>query len=230
MTPRRRARGAALLVMTLVISLLAIVIAYFSNTLGYQNAAEIALRSAMRSGGTAAAGITLADGDPNSASDDGYARWFIDAGVGTIAAEGVPLSPWIAGTGGIARRIALLVLAGESGRSGSFASRFSPNLAVVLGRDTAGLTRDGLDVEVLNPAADASQTGRSALNGAAWANGASCTSSGVYPQGLQSSLDGSCYTAPTVVLRIRIAVVQTSGTATLTRTLAAGAGLNLTAP
>jgi hypothetical protein len=227
---RRRARGAALLVMTLVISVLAIVVAYFSNTLGYQSAADIALRSAMRSGGIAAAGIALPDGDPSYSGDDGFARWFIDPGVGEIAVEGVPLSTWAEGTGGEARRIALLVLSGEAGRSGTFADRFAPDLAVILGQSTNDLSRDGMDVEVINPAVDAATPGCASQNGGNCVSATSCTAASVFPAGIISELDGNCYTAPTVVLRIRIAVVQTSGTVTLTRTLAAGAGVNIEAP
>lgn len=220
-----RKRAAAMLMLTMIVSLLAIVIAYFANVLGYQSTADIALRSAMRSGGIAATTQALAEGDPSDGGlDDGYARWFIDPAVGETAPLGVPLSPWSAGTGGIARRVTLLVLQGEAARSGSFADRFSGSLATILGGDTANLSRDGLDVEVLNPATDANQTGCSALNNSSCSPAPVCTAAGVYPEGITSSLDGRCYTSSTVVLRIQISVVQTAGTATLVRTVAIGAG------
>lgn len=212
-----------MLALTMIVSLLAIVIAYFANTLGYQSTADIALRSALRSGGIAASTATLPDGWDGETTDDGYARWFIDRAVGATAPLGVPLSPWSAGTGGIARRVTLLVLAGEASRSGSFADRFAGSLASILGSDTANLSRDGLDIEVLNPATEASQTGVSALNDSGWSPAPVCTSGG-YPEGITSELDGRCYTTSTVVLRIQISVVQTAGTVTLVRTVAVSAG------
>ena len=215
-----------MLMLTIIISLLAIVIAYFTNTLGYQSTADIALRSALRSGGIAAAGVAIADGD-GTAGDAGYARWFIDPAVGTTAPLGVPLSPWSAGSGGIARRVTLLVLQGEAGRSGSFADRFSGTLSTILGGDTAELTRDGLDVEVLNPATDSNQTGCSSLNDSACSLAPVCTTAGLFPEGITSSLDGRCYTSSTIVLRIRISIVQTAGTVTLIRTVAVGAGASI---
>ena len=210
-----RRRGAAMLMLTIIISLLAIVIAYFTNTLGYQSTADIALRSALRSGGIAAAGVAIADGD-GTAGD-----------AGTTAPLGVPLSPWSAGSGGIARRVTLLVLQGEAGRSGSFADRFSGTLSTILGGDTAELTRDGLDVEVLNPATDSNQTGCSSLNDSACSLAPVCTTAGLFPEGITSSLDGRCYTSSTIVLRIRISIVQTAGTVTLIRTVAVGAGASI---
>ena len=64
----------------------------------------------------------------------------------------------------------------------------------------------------------------SSLNGSACASTTTCTSAGVYPQGVTSSLDNLCYTGPTVVLRARLTVVQTTGSVTMVRTMAAGAG------
>jgi hypothetical protein len=214
-----------MLMLTMIISLLAIVIAYFANTLGYQSTADIALRSALRSGGIAAAAYALPEGDPSDGGvDDGYARWFIDPAVGATAPLGVPLSPWSAGTGGVARRVTLLVLQGEAGRSGSFADRFGGTLSSVLGSDTNNLLRDGLDVEVLNPAADANQIGCSSLNDSSCSPAPICTAAGLFPEGITSALDGNCYTTSTVVLRVRISVVQTAGTVMLIRTVAVGAG------
>ena len=224
----RRKRGAAMLMLTIIVSLLAIVIAYFANTLGYQSTADIALRSAMRSGGVAASAFALPEGDPGDGGlDDGYARWFIDPAVGETAPMGVPLSPWSAGTGGVARRVVLLVLQGEASRSGSFADRFAGSLPLLLGNDTANLSRDGLDVEVLNPATEANQIGCSSLNNSLCAPAPVCTAPGAFPEGITSELDGRCYTTSTVVLRIRASVVQTAGTATLVRTVAVGAGTSV---
>jgi hypothetical protein len=214
-----------MLMLTMIVSLLAIVIAYFANVLGYQSTADIALRSALRSGGIAASVVALPEGDPGDGGlDDGYARWFIDPAVGATAPVGVPLSVWSPGTGGVARRVALLVLQGESARSGSFADRFSGSLPLILGGDTANLSRDGLDVEVLNPATESNQVGCSALNNSSCSPAPVCTAAGVFPEGITSSLDGRCYTSSTVVLRIQISVVQTAGTAVLVRTVAVGAG------
>jgi hypothetical protein len=211
--------------MTTLIVIVSIFLAFFANTLGYQSTADIAMRAALRSGAIAASGYQLANGDPNSSADDGYSRYFIDPAVGNTAPTGIALSVWSspATSSQVARRMALLVLGGDGVKAGSFANRFSGSLATLLGRDTASLTQDGLDVEVLNPAIDETMSSVSYLNGLA--NGAVvCTAAGVYPQGVESALDGLCYTGPTVILRARLTVVQTTGTVSMVRTVAAGAG------
>lgn len=236
-TPRRRQRAVGMIVMTTLIVIVSIVVAFFANTLGYQSTADIALRSALRSGAIAASGYPYPCGDLSTSADDGYSRWFIDPVVGNTTSGGIAISPWSwssvsnsctnydsSPANMVARRMTLLVLNGDGTKTGSFASRFSGSLATLLARDTAGNTRDGLDVEVLNPAVDETMSSCSSLNGSACAGATTCTSAGVYPQGVSSLLDGLCYTGPTVVLRARLTVVQTTGSVTMVRTVAAGAG------
>ena len=88
--------------------------------------------------------------------------------------------------------------------AGGYVNIFGSRSAAIslLSSGTNGGTTDGLDVEILDPAAQDGQTGEAFLNGVA--ESVSPCGAGNFPQSLQSSLTGECYDTATVILRIRI--------------------------
>jgi hypothetical protein len=89
---------------------------------------------------------------------------------------------------------------------------------------TSGDSQSGLDVEILNPATNSDQVSERFYNCASpgcdsTTLSGSCSTSGTYPEQLYSSLTGSCYDSPTVILRLRLTVFQLGPTATLERTV-----------
>lgn len=224
---RRHARAQALIFTAAFASVVFAVFAYFVNVTGYRAAAGIALESAARGGALRAV--------DNPDSDYAYARWYIRT---DNAADS---------TYALARQFAGYTILGASGGSyvtGDYRDLFvtpadAASLDDVFTRDTApaegtyAATRDGVDVEIINPAVSGDDpTSYRYLNGAAAGadgdpSGFSCGTAGAYPAGVLSVLDGQCYYRSTVVVRIRISARQLGGGAvTISRALGVSHGTN----
>lgn len=191
------------------------------NAVGFKGVGETAMNSAAR----AAAQAALRSNDEATLTSDG--RWYVDPTVGETTA----------------RDYVYATLVGES-QTGDYESGFADDLngaiydestalpsMSYLAAGTATLSEPGVDVEILNPPSTyGSQWATRSLNGTVddtrQGTLTTCTATDG-SSGVESQIDGICYAQTTIIVRIRLRVVQFGGsTAIVTTTAAASAGTN----
>ena len=214
-------RGQVFPVITSFFPPLLIAAIFIWNAVGFQGVGKTAIDSAARSAVQAA----LRSNDEATLSSDG--RWYIDPTVGESTA----------------RDYVYATLAGES-QTGDYASGFLDDLNGAIYDEATALTsvsyltagtatesEPGVDVEILNPPSTyGSQWATRSLNGSVddtrQGSLTTCTATDG-SRGVESQIDGACYAQTTVIVRIRLRVVQFGGgSAIVTTTAAASAGTN----
>lgn len=195
---RRRAQYFPLF-MTIIVVLFGFMVTIY-NVLGMQSNAAVAMETAIRSAAYAA----LQQTGTGSEAESG--RWLMDGAKATTTARAILVDS--------------IVGASEAANTGSSAGLFSGSLEPLLldststGEEdsgTAGGTVHGADVEVLDPAQQIGQTS------SRWYNGFESLSDDIlcevstYPQTVRSTLLGTCFDRPAVVIRLRLPARQLSG-------------------
>jgi hypothetical protein len=188
-TSREREAGQVLPMTAIFLTVFAIVAYFLLGPMGTVSVVESASETALRGGGLAA----LIEGRANI---DGYGRWYVDPTDGDATVRAI-----VRGT--------LLGLPD----SASYATLVGADTDLAIGRGTASGTQTGLDVEILNPAAQAGQTSEAYFNGFP-ETVVACESR--YPEPIGSALvPGSCYDTATIIMRLRIIARIPFGTQTL---------------
>jgi hypothetical protein len=221
-------RGQIAPIFMIVATMVMVAILFAINVVGFQSTAGAAMGGALRSGALAG----LQQFDPVKSACGRYAMRLsattsVDCEGTTVASVSSP-----AGTTAtsVIRQYVTDALVGV-GASGDYQSLFIGTIATIIAdtAGTAGATKDGLDVEIINPAYSAGQTNERMLNTALDTARPNCAGSGIYPAGVLSSIDGACYTSATVVVRLTLKLYQTGSATgqTITRAFSASAGTNL---
>lgn len=187
--PYRTARGQVLPIMAALMALLVIVALFFFNITMYESNARNASANSLRLTGL----VLLQQVDPAAA----FERWRIE-----------PVTAMA-----LARELVNENLDGNPVISpASYQGLFADDLDDVLSDTggTAGATRTGLDIEIINPAERSGQESQTYLNDPNVNVADSCTS-GIFPEQVRSSITDECYEHPTVVLRLILPVSQLTG-------------------
>jgi hypothetical protein len=222
----RRARGQILPWMVLLLSTMMIVAVFMVNVLGFQSLANRAAEDAGHQAGLA----SLQQVDHAA----GLARWEILPMQATAMARQFAVYNLVGMTEGTPASAASY--AGFFDLSGTGYTNLTDLLNSPAG--TQGDTVDGLDVEIIIPAQDASQTSDHYLN--CDPDGNSCLTSGVspsaacdttgqnsYPQAMSSSITGQCYVHSVIILRFRLHAIQLGiGGAQIEQVVVTQAGTN----
>jgi hypothetical protein len=212
--------------MVMLLSIMMIVAVFMVNVLGFQSLANRAAEDAGHQAGLA--GLQQVD------HTAGLARWEILPMEATATARQFAVYNLVGMTEGSPASAANY--AGFFDLSGTGYTKLADLLNNSAG--TQGDTVDGLDVEIIIPAQDASQTSDHYLNCDPAGN--SCLTSGVspspscdptaqgnYPQAMGSSITGQCYTHSVIILRFRLHAIQLGiGGAQIEQVVVTQAGTN----
>ena len=222
----RRVRGQVLPWMVLLLLTMTIVTVFIVNILGFQSLANRAAEDAGHQAGLA----SLQQVDHSA----GLARWEILPMEATVTARQFVAYNLVGMTDGTP--------ASAANYAGFFdlSTTGYTNLAALLNNPagTQDKTVDGLDVEIIIPAQNSSQTSDHYLN--CDPSGNSCLTSPVsptpscdttgqnsYPQAMGSSITGQCYTHSVIILRFRLHAIQLGiGGAQIEQVVVTQAGTN----
>lgn len=201
----RSERGQVLPVTAIFLAAFMVLVMFLFNYAGLRAVADTAAVGALRGAGLAA----LQERNP------GQPSWYVNP----PAADST------------ARSYATENLLGNNGKGyGGYRSFFTNDLQATLLQGTSSLTADGLDVEIINPAARPDQSSTLYLN-TAELSPVPCGGLGTYPQSVQSVLDSTpsgCVSQATIVLRLRLTVKQVTGpTMTMEKIVTVQAGTDV---
>jgi len=200
---RRSEQGQVLPVAAMFLTLVAIVAVFFYNVAMFSTNASTATDGALRAGGLAA----IAQVDPGQ----NYGRWYVDPQIGTRLARDY-------------------IRSGLSAYKGMFTwppdTVFPPlpppydvRVDVLDASGTADMTKNGVDIEIISPRADPSQTSAHFYNCDYTA--ATCSSdpqvqvAGVFPEAVYSKITETYYSVGTIILRSRLSITQMGGATTI---------------
>lgn len=191
------------------------------NLVGFRGVGDTAIESAARAGAQAALRAN------SSESVSTYGRWYLEPTVGEAAV----------------RDYVYASLVGEN-NTGDYTSNFADDLQAAIYDEataltgvsylvvgTGGETEPGVDVEIINPPSTyGSQWATRSLNGSVddtrTGSLTTCTANDG-ATGVESQINAECYSQSTVIVRIRLRVVQFGGgTALVTHTAVVSAGTN----
>lgn len=215
-------RGQVLPIAALFMSIFILLAVFLIDIAGVQNVAGRAITGALRLGGLAAL-------QERGTSDD-YGRWYVcpPAGQGSFAAG---LSCDGLDGDAIAREyVAQNLLGDPSLGNGGYNDIFGSRAAgiAILYSGTNGGANDGLDVEILDPAAQDGQASDAFINGVA--ESVVVANAGSFPECLTSTLlPGESFCTATVILRIRLPsrhVISSIGTTETTVLVKVGTDAN----
>jgi hypothetical protein len=212
--PHRYERGQVLPVALVFMSIIILFAWFLIDIAGVQNVAGRAVVGSLRAGGLAAL--------QERGTLDEYGRWYVcpTLGVGGDSCSGLD------GDAMAREYVGQNLLGDQSLGLGGYDDIFGSRAAgiALLSSGTGGGGNDGLDVEILNPAAQSGQFSDAYLNGVD--EGIVANNAGSYPECLESVVaPGTCYTTATIILRIRIPdrhVLGTFGTIDSTIVIKAG--------
>lgn len=194
---RRHERGQVLPISIMFMSIFILFAWFLLDVAGVQNVSGNAIAGGLRAGGLAA----LQERGPI----DSFGRWYV-----CIEGQGAyAIDPGCAGLDGdvIAREyVAQNLLGDPSLGSGGYDDMFGSRASALalLSSGTDGGANDGLDVEILNPAAQDGQTSDAFLNGVS-IGATPCAGSGSFPASIESTiLGGECFDTATIILRVKI--------------------------
>jgi hypothetical protein len=194
-------------VAAMFLTLVAIVAVFFYNVAMFSTNASTATDGALRAGGLAA----IAQVDPGQ----NYGRWYVDPQIGTRLARDY-------------------IRSGLSAYKGMFTwppdTVFPPpppppppydvRVDVLDASGTADMTKNGVDVEIISPMTDPSQTSSAHFYNCDPA-AATCSSdpqvqiSGVFPEAVRSKITETYYSVGTIILRSRLSITQMGGATTI---------------
>lgn len=202
---RRSEQGQVLPVAAMFLTVVAIVAVFFYNVAMFSTNASTATDGALRAGGLAA----IAQVDPSQ----GYGRWYVDPQIGTRLARDYIKN-------GLSAYKGLFTYSTPPPPPPPPTPPYDVGVDVLDASGTADMTKNGVDVEIISPMTDPSQTSSAHFYNCDPA-AATCSSdprvqiSGVFPEAVWSKITETYYSVGTIILRSRLSITQMGGATTI---------------